>query len=59
MKNGKKDYTVSMENAEASVRMEAYTVTLEVREQCERVRRGEATIEKCLKCVQKSRQTDD
>ena len=32
-----------MKNAEASVRMEGYTVTPEMREQCERVLWGEAT----------------
>ena len=42
-KNQEKDYTVSMKNAEASVCMEGYTVTPEMREQCERVLWGEAT----------------
>ena len=42
-KNQEKDYTISMENAEASVCMEGYTVTPEMREQCERVLWGEAT----------------
>lgn len=58
-KNEEKDYTVSMENAEASIRMEGYTVTPEMREQCERVLRGEVTMEECLKRFLKSRQKDD
>ena len=58
-KNEEKYYTVSMENAEASVRMEGYTVTPEMREQCKRVLRGEATMEECLKGFLKSRQKDD
>ncbi|WP_275532906.1 antitoxin VbhA family protein [Flavonifractor sp. An306] len=48
-----------MENAEASVRMEGYTVTPKMREQCKRVLRGEATMEECLKRFLKSRQKDD
>ena len=58
-KNEEKDYTVSMENAEASVRMEGYTVTPEMREQCKRVLRGEATMEECLKRFLTSRQMGD
>ena len=48
-----------MENAEASIRMEGYTVTPEMREQCECVLRGEATVEECLKRFLKSRQMGD
>jgi len=44
-----KDYTVSMKNAEASVRMEGYCVTSEMRMQCERVLRGETTTAEVLK----------
>ena len=46
---GKKNYTVSMKNAEASVRMEGYRVTPEMRTQCERVLRGETTTAEVLK----------
>ena len=42
-------YPLPMENAEASVRMEGYEVTPEMREQCERILRGEATLADCLK----------
>lgn len=44
-----KDYTVSMKNAEASVRMEGYRVTSEMKTQCERVLRGETTTAEVLK----------
>ncbi len=58
-KSKEKNHTVSMENAEASIRMEGYTVTPEMREQCECVLRGEATVEECLKRFLKSRQMGD
>ena len=45
----KKSYSLPMENAEASVRMEGYEVTPEMREQCERILRGEATLADYLK----------
>ena len=45
----KKDYTVSMKNAEASVRMEGYTVTPKMRNQCRRVLSGKTTTAECLK----------
>ena len=45
----KKDYTVSMKNAEASVRMEGYTVTPKMRNQCKRVLSGKTTTAECLK----------
>ena len=48
-KGRNKDYTVSMKNAEASVRMEGYRVTSEMRTQCERVLRGETTTAEVLK----------
>ena len=47
-KNSDKRYTVSMKNAEASVRMEGYQVTSQMREQCQRVLRGEATTTELL-----------
>ena len=40
-KNSDKRYTVSMKNAEASVRMEGCQVTPQMREQCQRALRGE------------------
>ena len=43
-----------MENAEASVRMEGYEVTPEMREQCERILRGEATLADYLKRLSKA-----
>ena len=46
---GKKNYTVSMKNAEASVRMEGYRVTSEMKTQCERVLRCETTTAEVLK----------
>ncbi len=45
----KKDYTVSMNNAEASVRMEGYQVTPKMRQQCARVLSGKTTTAECLK----------
>ncbi len=45
----KKDYTVSMKNAEASVRMEGYTVTPKMRQQCKQVLSGKTTTAECLK----------
>ena len=45
----KKDYTVFMKNAEASVRMEGYTVTPKMRNQCKQVLSGKATTAECLK----------
>lgn len=45
----KKDYTVAMENAEVSVRMEGYQITPEMREQCEQVLGGKATTSEVLK----------
>ena len=45
----KKDYTVFMKNAEASVRMEGYTVTPKMRNQCKRVLSGKTTTAECLK----------
>jgi hypothetical protein len=45
----KKDYTVSMKNAEASVRMEGYKVTPRMRQQCTRVLSGKTTTAECLK----------
>lgn len=51
---GKKNYTVSMKNAEASVRMEGYRVTPQMREQCARVLHGETTTAELLKRFSKS-----
>lgn len=48
-KSKKKDYTVAMKNAEASVRMEGYQITPEMREQCEAVLDGKATTSEVLK----------
>ena len=49
-----KDYTVSMKNAEASVCMEGYRVTPQMREQCARVLHGETTTAELLKRFSKS-----
>ena len=51
---GKKNYTVSMKNAEASVCMEGYRVTPQMREQCARVLHGETTTAELLKRFPKS-----
>lgn len=51
---GKKNYTVSMKNAEASVCMEGYRVTPQMREQCARVLHGETTTAELLKRFSKS-----
>lgn len=40
---------MSMRNSEASVRMEGYDITLQMRKQCEQVLRGELSTEECLK----------
>ena len=48
-KNTDKRYTVPMKNAEASVRMEGCQVTPQMREQCQRVLRGEVTTADKLK----------
>lgn len=40
--------TMSMRNSEASVRMEGYDITPQMRKQCERVLRGELSTEECL-----------
>lgn len=39
----KNDYTVSMKNAETSVRMEGYAVTPKMRQQCKQVLSGKTT----------------
>ena len=44
-----KRYTVPMKNAEASVRMEGCQVTPQMREQCQRVLRGEVTTAELLR----------
>ena len=51
---GKKNYTVSMKNAEASVCMEGYRVTPQMREQCARVLHAETTTAELLKRFSKS-----
>ena len=45
----KRDYRVSMKNAEASVRMEGCKVTPQMRKQCELVLSGKTTTAECLK----------
>jgi len=45
----KKYYNDSMKNAEASVRMEGYTVTPKMRNQCKQVLSGKTTTAECLK----------
>ena len=45
----KKDYTVAMKNAEASVRMEGCIVTSQMREQCREVLAGKTTTAELLK----------
>ena len=40
---------MSMRNSEASVRMEGYEITPQMRKQCEQVLRGELSKEECLK----------
>lgn len=48
-KSSDKRYTLPMKNAEASVRMEGYQVTPQMREQCQRVLRGEVTTAELLR----------
>ena len=48
-KNSDKRYTVSMKNAEASVRMEGCQVTPQMREQCQRALLGEVTTAELLR----------
>lgn len=48
-KNSDKPYTLPMKNAEASVRMEGCQVTPQMREQCQRVLRGEVTTAELLR----------
>ncbi len=48
-KNSGKRYTLPMKNAEASVRMEGCQVTPQMREQCQRVLRGEVTTAEMLR----------
>ena len=43
------DHTTSMKNAEASVRLEGYEVTPQMREHCEQVLSGKATAAEVLK----------
>ena len=47
--NNDKRYAVPMKNAEASVRMEGYHVTSQMREQCQRALRGEVTTAELLR----------
>lgn len=47
-KSSDKRYAASMKNAEASVRMEGCQVTPQMREQCQRVLRGEMTTVELL-----------
>ena len=48
-KSDDKRYATSMKNAEASVRMEGCQVTPQMREQCQRVLRGEMTTAELLR----------
>ena len=48
-KSSDKRYTLPMKNAEASVRMEGCQVTPQMREQCQRVLRGEVTTAELLR----------
>ena len=48
-KSDDKRYTLPMKNAEASVRMEGCQVTPQMREQCQRVLRGEVTTAELLR----------
>ena len=48
-KRSDKRYAASMKNAEASVRMEGCQVTPQMREQCQRVLRGEVTTAELLR----------
>ena len=48
-KSDDKRYAASMKNAEASVRMEGCQVTPQMREQCQRVLRGEVTTAELLR----------
>lgn len=50
-KNTDKRYTVSMKNAEASVRMEGYQVTPQMREQCQRALRTGVTTAELLRQI--------
>ncbi|NLA86898.1 MAG: antitoxin VbhA family protein [Clostridiales bacterium] len=45
----KKYYTISLKNAEASVRMEGYSITPKMRQQCAQVLSGKTTTDECLK----------
>ena len=40
---------MSMRNSEASVRMEGYEITPQMRKQCEQVLQGKLSTEECLK----------
>ena len=53
----KKDYTVSMKNAEASVRMEGYAATPKMRQQCKQVLSGKTTTAECLKLLTAAKAT--
>lgn len=48
--------TAAMKNAEASVRMEGYHVTHQMRKACESVLSGKATTADCLKQLLKQRE---
>ena len=45
----KKDYSRAMRNAEASVRMEGYNITPQMREQCKRVLVGKTSTADVLR----------
>lgn len=44
-----KDNKASIKNAEASIRMEGFTITADMRERCSQVITGDTTTEKSLK----------
>ena len=50
-KNSNKRYTLPLKNAEVSVRMEGCQVTPQMREQCQRVLRGEVTTAELLRQI--------
>ena len=53
-KSSDKRYTLPMKNAEASVRMEGCQVTPQMREQCQRVLRGEVTTAEFREAVKQA-----
>lgn len=56
-KKSDKRYILPMKNAEASVRMEGCQVTPQMREQCQRMLRGEVTTAELLRQVLRARRS--